>query len=53
MNSFLIRYNYEYVIKIIYIYYWKCTKQRGATIRTIFDHSEHKQDDCSIINDHY
>lgn len=35
-----------------YIYYWKCTKRCGATFRTIFEHGEHKQDNCFIINDH-
>lgn len=34
------------------IYYWKCTKRCGATFRTIFEHGEHKQDNCFINNDH-
>jgi len=35
------------------IYYWKCTKRCGATFRTIFEHGQHKQDNCFINNDHY
>jgi len=34
------------------VYYWKCIKQCGATFLTIFEHGEHKQDNCFIINDH-
>lgn len=53
--------NYEFMLDKIRlrirdqnnIYYWKCTKRCGTTFRTIFYHGEHKQEDCSIINDHY
>jgi hypothetical protein len=53
--------NYEFMLDKIRlrirdqnnIYYWKYTNRCGATFRTIFDHGKHKQDDCSIFNDHY
>jgi len=53
--------NYEFMLDKIRlpirdknnVYYWKCTKRRGVTFRTIFEHGEHKQDNCFIIHDHY
>jgi len=32
------------------IYYWKWLKRCGATFRIIFEHGEHKQGNCFIIN---